>query len=166
MVADEPPIHPTAREVFVAWMPYILLVVFVLAWGFKPLQQILNTATAVFPWPWLHKEIQRMPPIVGKPSPYAAMFTMNWLSAAGTSCMFAALVSAVVLRFSFLTLLKLLVVGGAPTALAYDHRCLCDSHGVCHELLRRHGNVRVWLLPRPVRCSPFLVRCWGGWAYS
>lgn len=69
MVACEPLIHPTAREVFVAWMPYILLVVFVLAWGFKPLQQILNTATAVFPWPWLHKEIQRMPPIVGKPSP-------------------------------------------------------------------------------------------------
>ncbi len=35
-----------------------------------------------------------MPPIVGVPSPYAAKFTFNWLSASGTSCMCASLLAA------------------------------------------------------------------------
>jgi lactate permease len=107
-VEQQPPtLH--ARDVLVAWMPYILLVVFVLAWGFQPIQHALNTLTASFPWPWLHREIQRMPPVVGKPSPYAAVFTLNWLSAAGTSCMFAALVSAAVLRLRISAFLRLLL---------------------------------------------------------
>jgi lactate permease len=94
---EQAPVPLASRDVLIAWMPYILLVLFVLAWGFKPVQEALNSVTAQFPWPWLHREIQRMPPIVGKPSPYAAVFTMNWLSAAGTSCMLASLVSAAVL---------------------------------------------------------------------
>ena len=98
-----------ARETFIAWMPYILLVLFVLAWGYKPIQQALNGLTATFTWPWLHNEIQRMPPVAGRPSPYAAVFTLNWLSAAGTSCMFATLVSAVVLKVRVSTLLRVLV---------------------------------------------------------
>lgn len=108
LVLEPPPVHLAPRRVLIAWMPYILLVVFVLAWGFKPVQEVLNVLTAKFPWPWLHREIQRMPPIVGKPSPYAAVFTMNWLSAAGTSCMLAALVSAAVLRVRMSTLLRIL----------------------------------------------------------
>ncbi|MBV9085729.1 MAG: lactate permease LctP family transporter [Acidobacteriaceae bacterium] len=96
------------REVIVAWMPYILLVLFVLAWGYKPVQQFLNGATAAFHWPWLHNEIRRMPPVVVKPSAYAATFTLNWLSAAGTSCMFAALVSAAFLRMKAHAIIRLL----------------------------------------------------------
>ena len=106
---QSPPANLQTREVLLAWMPYILLVVFVLAWGYKPIQQSLNGLTATFPWPWLHKEIQRMPPVVAHASPYPAVFTLNWLSAAGTSCMFAALVSAAVLRVPVQALLRLLV---------------------------------------------------------
>jgi lactate permease len=90
-------------------MPYILLVLFVLAWGYKPIQQYLNAPTVTFPWPWLHKEVQRMPPVVLKSSPYPALFTLNWLSAAGTSCMLATLVSALVLKVRISTFLRLLV---------------------------------------------------------
>ena len=106
---QQPPAKTGAREVLIAWMPYILLVVFVLAWGYKPIQHLLNSFTAMFSWPGLHKEIQRMPPVVDSPSPYAAVFTLNWLSAAGTSCMFATLVSAAVLKVRVPALLKLLV---------------------------------------------------------
>lgn len=105
---QEQPATLEARRVLMAWMPYLLLVLFVLAWGFKPVQQLLNSVTTSLPWPWLHKEIQRMPPVVGQPSPYAAVFTLNWLSAAGTSCMFASLVSAAVLRVRISTLLRIL----------------------------------------------------------
>jgi lactate permease len=76
----------------------MLLVVFVLLWGYKPVQVVLNGVTRSFPWPGLHNVILRVPPVVAKPAPYAAAYTFNWLSAPGTACLIAALVSAVVLR--------------------------------------------------------------------
>jgi lactate permease len=87
----------TAGEIAMAWMPYGLLVIFVLLWGYKPIQTALNTATSSIAWPYLHNLAQRMPPVVTKPSPYGAMFTLNWLSASGSSCMFATLLSALFL---------------------------------------------------------------------
>ena len=38
-----------------------------------------------------------MPPVVAKPAPYAAVFNFNWLSASGTSCMLAALLTGLLL---------------------------------------------------------------------
>ena len=92
-----PPRHSTS-ELWIAWAPYMLLVVFVLLWGYKPVQTRLNTATLAFPWPGLHNAIMRMPPVVAKAAPYGAPYNFNWLSAPGTACLFAALLSAVVLR--------------------------------------------------------------------
>jgi lactate permease len=48
--------------------------------------------------PGLHNLIERVPPVVAKPGPYAALFELNWLSASGTACLFAALATALVLR--------------------------------------------------------------------
>ena len=45
--------------------------------------------------PGLHNLITRMPPVTAEPSPYAAVFNLNWLSAAGTACLFATLGSCV-----------------------------------------------------------------------
>jgi lactate permease len=80
------------------WMPYIVLVVLVLLWGMKPLQEFLNLATVAVRWPLLHNLILRLPPVMPRPSPYPAMFNLNLLSAGGTSCMFASIISAVLLR--------------------------------------------------------------------
>jgi L-lactate permease len=44
--------------------------------------------------------VQRMPPVVAQPSPYAALYNFNWLAASGTACLLAALASAVLLRIS------------------------------------------------------------------
>jgi len=82
-------------------MPYVFLVVCVLLWGYKPFQNILNSATQVFPWPFLHGYVLREPPVVAATAPYAALYTMNWLSASGTSCMVATIISAIFLRVSF-----------------------------------------------------------------
>jgi L-lactate transport len=92
-----PPRHATG-ELVMAWAPYVLLVVFVLLWGYKPVQVMLSGVTRSFPWPGLHNAILRVPPVVAKPAPYAASYTFNWLSAPGTACLIAALVSAIVLR--------------------------------------------------------------------
>jgi lactate permease len=87
-------------ELLMAWTPYILLVICVLAWGYKPVQALLNSVNIEFGWPGLHNLVQRMPPAVGKPSLYPAPYRWNWLSAAGTACLIAGLLSAIVLRMS------------------------------------------------------------------
>jgi lactate permease len=81
-----------------AWSPYILLVIFVLLWGYGPFKALLDKATIVFAWPGLDNQIQRLPPVVAQPSPYAAKFTLNLLSASGSAALFAMLVSAMMLR--------------------------------------------------------------------
>lgn len=86
--------HYSAYELWTAWMPYALLVVFVLAWGYQPFLTLLNRVSIPFPWPGLHNQIIRMPPVVRSPVKYAAIFNFNWLSASGTSCMFASLLAA------------------------------------------------------------------------
>ena len=89
--------HETSATLL-AWMPYVLLVVLVLLWSLDGVKVILNQATTTFGWPGLHNLIQRMPPVVGKPSAYAASYTLNLLSASGTACMIAAFLSAVLLK--------------------------------------------------------------------
>ena len=83
-----------------AWSPYLLLVAFVLVWGYGPSKRALETTNIVFAWPGLHNEIMRMAPMVPQPSPYAANYTFNWLAAAGSACALATLASALVLRVS------------------------------------------------------------------
>jgi lactate permease len=106
----------SGSAVFMAWVPYLLLVVFVLLWGepdIKPainrfadslLPGSLNTVPGTGPLaerlmvPGLHNLITRVPPVVPEPSPYAALYELNWLSASGTACLLATLTTALVLR--------------------------------------------------------------------
>ncbi len=85
----------TALEIAHAWAPYALLVVCVLLWGYKPLQAQFNRVSIVFNWPGLGNTIERMPPVVAKPSPYAASYNFNWLATSGTGCLFAAFLGAI-----------------------------------------------------------------------
>ena len=102
-------------EIFTAWLPYLFLVAFVLVWGEADVKAALNRFTnSLLPTglprsptllngllvPGLHNMIQRVPPVVAQPTPYAAPFELNWLSASGTSCFLAAIASAIVLRVS------------------------------------------------------------------
>jgi L-lactate permease len=89
-----------AGNLLFAWMPYLLLVTCVLLWGWSPVRTHLDTTTFVLHWPMLHNVVVRMPPIVKSPSPYGALYTVNWLAAAGTSCMVATLLSVVTVRMS------------------------------------------------------------------
>jgi lactate permease len=108
----------SAREVALAWAPYGLLVLFVLVWGYKPVQQQLNATNIPVNWPGLHNAILRMPPAVAKPSPYPAVYSFGWLSASGTACLFAALLSAVVAGLSLEQFGKVLRQTARQLALA------------------------------------------------
>jgi lactate permease len=102
----------SGQEVFVAWLPYLLLVVFVLAWGEPSIKGAIDRWTnSLLPSflpvnpnvlnglnvPGLHNQITRIPPVTPAPAPYAAVFTLNWLSASGTSCILATIVAALLL---------------------------------------------------------------------
>ena len=104
--------HP-AGEMFTAWLPYLLLVAFVLAWGEPAIKTaldrwtdgLLSTSMPKNPGvlnglnvPGLHNAITRIPPVTARPAPYAAVFTFNWLTASGTSCFLATIVAGLLLR--------------------------------------------------------------------
>jgi L-lactate transport len=95
-----PPRKHSGREIRLAWTPYMLLVIFVLLWGYKPLQTELNKFNILVQWPGLHNAIQRMPPVVAKAAPYPAVYNFTWLSASGTACLIAAILSSMVAGLS------------------------------------------------------------------
>jgi len=97
-----------------AWMPFVILSVFVLLWGLPSIKLAMNRTTTpaftvVLPngkirpgppgWdvPYLHNAIYRAEPVVPKPTPEAARYDFNWLSATGTGCFLAAIVSGFLL---------------------------------------------------------------------
>jgi L-lactate transport len=80
-----------------AWLPYGLLVIFVVLWGVKPIQAALSGLNISYAWPLLHDRVIKTAPISATPQPYHAMFLLNWLAASGTACMMAALFSALLL---------------------------------------------------------------------
>ncbi len=87
----------TTGELVSAWTPYMLLVAFVLAWRYQPIQGLLNSFGTTIPVPLLHDVVTRVPPLTPEPSPYAAVYNFNWLSAAGTSCFLAAFTASMVI---------------------------------------------------------------------
>ena len=95
-----PPRKHSGREIALAWAPYLLLVIFVLLWGYPPLQTQLNAFNVRVNWPGLHNAIQRMPPVVAKATAYGAVYNFTWLSASGTACLLAAILGAMVAGLS------------------------------------------------------------------
>ncbi len=107
------PKRHTPGELFQAWLPYMLLVAFVLVWGEADVKAALDRFTnGLLPSflprnpnvlnglnvPGLHNLITRIPPVTAAPAPYAAVFALNWLTASGTACFLATIAAAIFLR--------------------------------------------------------------------
>src|SRR6266849_6712118 len=91
----------TTGQVVKAWMPFAILSVFVLVWGLPAVKSAINHATTpVWEVPYLHNAITRAAPVVAKPTPEAARFDFNWLSATGTGCFLAAIFAGLLLGVS------------------------------------------------------------------
>ena len=86
-----------------AWLPFAILSVFVLLWGLPTIKNAMGrTTTPAFKtggWevPYLHKAVFRAQPVVAKPTAENAKFDFNWLTATGTGCFLAAIVSGLIL---------------------------------------------------------------------
>jgi lactate permease len=88
-------------QVFRAWAPFIILSIFVAAWGVKPIKAALDYYGLVkFPIPELHNMVIR------GDKPMAAIYSLNLLSAAGTAILFAGIFSIPVMGASLSTALS------------------------------------------------------------
>jgi lactate permease len=92
-----------------AWMPWVLLSIFVFAWGLKPVKDFLNSfSTVTITVPALHKAVVRTPPVVPQPTAEPAIYTLSWGSATGTSLLLAGFLSGLLLGFSPAEVLRIL----------------------------------------------------------
>ena len=113
----------SAGQVLRAWMPFAILSVFVLLWGLPSIKLAMNRATTPafrvvladgkprpgppgWDVPYLHGAIYRAAPVVSKPTAEPARYDFNWLSATGTGCFFAAIVSGLLLGLGPVQLIK------------------------------------------------------------
>jgi lactate permease len=84
-----------------AWAPWLVLSIVVFAWGLPSVKTKLDKLSAPkFPVVGLHQMVQRMPPVVLKPTPEAAVYALTWLSATGSGILVAAVISGFVMGFT------------------------------------------------------------------
>lgn len=117
-------------ELVTAWGPFIILTVMVILWGLKPVKALLEVPTLSIYVSGLHNAVIQVAPIAKVPTPMAAVYKLNWLSAAGTALFIASILSALLLgvgpgRFfhifgkTFRQLIKPLITIPAVLGLAY-----------------------------------------------
>jgi lactate permease len=98
----------STAAVIKAWMPWVILSVFVFAWGVPQVKFWLDSVwIAQFPVDGLHKLVQRMPPVVAKPEAEAAVYFLNLLSAAGSGILLSAIISGFLIGYGPLGLIRM-----------------------------------------------------------
>ncbi len=105
--ADEPVKTYSSAETIQAWIPWLILTVFVFVWGLPPVKTFLNGIfSPKFVMEGLNNLVMKMPPVVPTPHPEAAVYVLNLLSATGTGILFAAIVGALVMKYKPLEIVK------------------------------------------------------------
>ncbi len=126
-------------QVFKAWTPWVILSVLVFLWGLPQIKNWLNEISIFkFPIAGLHNMVVKVPPVVPKPTPEAAVYVLNWLSATGTGILIAAIIAGLVMglsipkmvrtygrtlklvRFSLLTIAAMLALGFTTKGAGLD----------------------------------------------
>jgi lactate permease len=140
--------HHSPAQVRRAWLPWIVLSILVFLWGLPQVKAFLDGVSVFkFPIDGLNNMVQRVPPVVAKPTAEPAVYILNWLSATGTGILISALIAGkligasfrqmvqvywetlVKVRFSLLTIAAMLALGfttrysgeDATLGLAFAH---------------------------------------------
>ena len=99
-------VHSTAALVR-AWTPWAILTVFVFIWGLPPVKSFLNSLYAPsFPIDGLHNLVEKVAPVVTKPTKEGAVYTLNLLSATGSGILLSAVIGALVMKYSVVEIVR------------------------------------------------------------
>jgi lactate permease len=102
-----PSITSSSAAAIKAWTPWIILSLCVFIWGIPQFKGFVdNWFNPKIPIPGLDKLVQKMPPLVAKSAPEAAIYVFSLLSATGTGILCAAIVGGFVMGFSPTQLLR------------------------------------------------------------
>ncbi|HEX7811444.1 MAG TPA: L-lactate permease [Burkholderiales bacterium] len=112
------------QTVIRAWVPWLVLSVFVFLWGVPQIKDLLNGSTkkvemvdgvkkeTKVPYAWdgvtkvdfpvagLHKMVEKVPPVVAAAHTENAVFSLNWLSATGSGILLAAILAGLYMKYS------------------------------------------------------------------
>jgi lactate permease len=115
-----------------AWMPWIILTVFVFAWGTQGFKNMFDTRPAIDPvtqsarldaqgkplreanpifapavtFTSLHLQIEKVPPVVAAPKAEEAVYKFTWLTATGSGILLAAIVGGLLMGYSIPQLVR------------------------------------------------------------
>jgi len=97
----------TTAEMWRGLTPWIIVCAVLLIWGTGWFKALVNPIfTVSYTVEGLHNMIQKVPPVVAKPTAEGAVFAFTYLSYTGSGMLIAAIIAAVVMRFNPLRLLK------------------------------------------------------------
>jgi lactate permease len=86
---------------WMALLPWIIVCVVLLVWGTNWFKGLVNPwATWAYAVPDLHNVINKVAPIVPKPTPETAVFSFTWLSYTGSGMLIAAIISGLLMGYS------------------------------------------------------------------
>jgi lactate permease len=98
-------VKPTQEQIWLSLMPWIIVCAVLLVWGTGWFKAAVNPYTTwSYPVPELHNLINKVPPVVSKPTPEAATFAFTWLSYTGTGMLISAIIAGFLMGFSPLRL--------------------------------------------------------------
>ncbi|EHP41891.1 glycolate permease GlcA [Cupriavidus basilensis OR16] len=90
-----------------AWMPWVILTVFVFVWGVPEFKKLMDGLWQFkYPIPGLDKAVLKVPPVVPKEIAEAAVFNFNVLSMAGTGILASAVLGGLLMGYSVPRLIK------------------------------------------------------------
>jgi lactate permease len=96
---DQTPLTPA--ELFTALLPWIILCAILLVWGTGWFKAAVNP---IFTWnysvPELHNMINKVAPVVPKPTPEGAVFSFTYLSFTGTGMLISAIIAGLLMGLS------------------------------------------------------------------
>ena len=98
---------PSTAQIVFAWVPWAILCVLLSIWATDAFKHLVNPIfSPSYAVPGLDKVVQRMPPIVPKPTHEAAVFSFTFLSYTGTGILLASLLAGLCMGFGPVRLVR------------------------------------------------------------
>ena len=118
------PVKQNAAAVRRAWLPWVILTVFVFVWGLPEFKTAVDTQPVLaadgtvvldakgqpkrgpnlftapsFKFEGIHEKIEKVPPVVAKAKKEEAVYKLNWLTTTGSGILLAALLAGLIMGY-------------------------------------------------------------------